>query len=143
MRDRSRIWDTATGQCLRTLLLLNEANPAVATSASRPTAATCSPSTSTAASALWDYIPHPSTVRKTYQGHRNTSFSVGGCFGQFGRLSFVAAASEDGDVVLWDVGSKDVVQRLRAVHHGVCFLGRRVRSHHGQLRQRRQDRRLP
>ncbi len=69
---------------------------------------------------LWDYIPHPSTVRKTYQGHRNASFSIGGCFGQFGALSFVAAASEDGDVVLFDVVSKAVVQRLRAVHD-VCF----------------------
>jgi len=76
---------------------------------------------------LWDYIPHPSTVKKTYQGHRNAAFSVGGCFGTSSRpggaggAGFVAAASEDGDVVLWDVGSKEVVQRVRAAHDGVCF----------------------
>jgi COMPASS component SWD3 len=71
---------------------------------------------------LWDYIPHPSTVKKTYQGHRNAGFSIGGCFGTSpGGGSFVASASEDGDVVLWDVRSKDIVQRLPRVHNGVCF----------------------
>ena len=71
---------------------------------------------------LWDYIPHPSTVKKTYQGHRNASFSIGGCFGTLrDGAGFVAAASEDGDVVLWDVGTKEVVQRIRAAHDGVCF----------------------
>ena len=66
-------------------------------------------------------MPHPSTVAKTYAGHTNTRYSVGGCFGTHGGVPFVAAASEDGDVVLWDVGSKEVVQRLKGAHEGVCF----------------------
>lgn len=125
---------------------------------------------------LWDYVAQPSIVKKTYQGHRNKAFSIGGCFGVLesgsspangsspddhqedetnvqpqqpqpqpppppqppphSRCSrshsrshshrrlrpFVAAASEDGDVVLWDVGTKAVVQRLRRAHKGgVCF----------------------
>lgn len=132
---------------------------------------------------LWDYITQPSTVKKTYQGHSNKGFSIGGCFGvvekdddntddnchvpsdaadlmdeeegddgdddvdvlgdqddidsqlslrrrlnkrQRRGLSssqqvFVASASEDGDVLLWDVGSKEVVQRITAAHDGVCF----------------------
>ncbi|KAJ2901361.1 hypothetical protein MKZ38_001915 [Zalerion maritima] len=35
--------------------------------------------------------------------------------------SYVVSASEDGDLVLWDVKSKGVVQRVRKAHSGVCF----------------------
>lgn len=106
---------------------------------------------------LWDYVA--GSVKKTYQGHQNRRFAVGGCFGVLkdgdrgsggseerdaeddvdegnrdgdgsraehargGRrrqTAFVASASEDGDVVLWDVTTKEVVQRVRG-HDGVCF----------------------
>ena len=114
---------------------------------------------------LWDYVS--GSVKKTYQGHENGKFSVGGCFGILrdddeeeadvddhtnaitngdddsknagdgskeengahsrgsrggGRgQAFIAAASEDGDIVLWDVRTKEVVQRIRGAHDGVCF----------------------
>lgn len=70
---------------------------------------------------LWDYVS--GSVKKTYQGHANKAFSVGGCFGSVdaGRSAFIAAASEDGDVVLWDVKTKEVVQRIERAHDGVCF----------------------
>lgn len=91
---------------------------------------------------LWDYITHPSPVKKTYQGHANTRFSIGGCFGRLtegeggggdehgeddrdrdrDRSPFVAVASEDGDVVLYDVESKAILQRIHAHDAGtVCF----------------------
>ncbi|CRJ86483.1 hypothetical protein BN1723_000135 [Verticillium longisporum] len=58
----------------------------------------------------------------TYQGHKNAAYAVGGCFGLLpDGGAFVASASEDGDVVLWDVSSKDVVQRLHAHPGLVCF----------------------
>jgi len=118
----SRIWDTSTGQCLRTLLLLNEDNPAVTNVCFSPNGRYVLAFNLDSCVRLWDYIPHPSTVKKTYQGHRNAAFSVGGCFGTLrDGAGFVAAASEDGDLVLWDVGSKEVVQRIRAAHAGVCF----------------------
>lgn len=105
----------------------------------------------------------PCAVKKTYQGHVNEGYSVGGCFGivrrhrpRTGRqavqngdivqdeqealngdepaqveeeddgsdddsVPFVASASEDGDVVMWDVRTKEVVQRIQRAHAGVCF----------------------
>lgn len=117
----SRIWDTTTGQCLRTLLLLNEDNPAVSSVSFSPNGRFVLAFNLDSCVRLWDYIPHPSTVAKTYAGHRNSKFSVGGCFGSHAGAPFIAAASEDGDVVLWDVSSKAVVQRLKGVHRGVCF----------------------
>jgi COMPASS component SWD3 len=85
---------------------------------------------------LWDYVS--GLVKKTYQGHTNKAFSVGGCFGVLTdiddgtaekeadgtvmrRQAFIASASEDGDIVMWDVGSKAVVQRIAGAHTGVCF----------------------
>ena len=85
---------------------------------------------------LWDYVS--GSVKKTYQGHTNKEFSIGGCFGVLtdaddgiggedadqdggGRQAFIASASEDGDIVMWDVESKQVIQRIEGAHKGVCF----------------------
>lgn len=101
---------------------------------------------------LWDFVS--GTVKKTYQGHKNEGFAVGGCFGllpleenaeeaaarddgavngngTYGsnqlsssrrrEAAFIACASEDGDVVMWDVTSKEVVQRVTAHPGHVCF----------------------
>ena len=133
-----RIWDTGTGQCLRTLLLLNEDNPAVANVCFSPNGRYVLAFNLDSCIRMWDYVAQPSIVKKTYQGHTNKQFSIGGCFGVLapkegkdkdkkgkkGKESrpFVAAASEDGDVVLWDVGTKAIIQRLRGAHRdGVCF----------------------
>lgn len=67
---------------------------------------------------LWDYVS--GSVKKTYQGHRNEKFSIGGCFAILNGEAFVASASEDGDVILWDVKSKEVLQRVQG-HKGICF----------------------
>lgn len=37
------------------------------------------------------------------------------------RVAFVTSASEDGDIVLWDVKSKEILQRVSGVYNGVCF----------------------
>ncbi|EFX04039.1 WD repeat protein [Grosmannia clavigera kw1407] len=134
-----RIWDTATGQCLRTLLLIDEDNPAVSNVCFSPNGRYVLAFNLDSCVRLWDYVAQPSIVKKTYQGHLNKAFSIGGCFGVLESVGptasqddaspvrqplrpFVAAASEDGDVVLWDVGTKAVVQRLRRAHKGgVCF----------------------
>jgi COMPASS component SWD3 len=85
---------------------------------------------------LWDYVS--GSVKKTYQGHTNKGFSIGGCFGVLSdaddgaseeeadrdsaqRQAFIASASEDGDIVMWDVESKQVIQRITGAHKGVCF----------------------
>lgn len=110
---------------------------------------------------LWDYVS--GTVKKTYQGHHNEKFAIGGCFGLLpveepgteardeaktdtrngdapngtrsdgvgaqgtrasraqAQAAFIASPSEDGQVVLWDVVSKEVVQRIDAHPGHVCF----------------------
>ena len=61
---------------------------------------------------LWDYVE--GRCLKTYQGHKNTRYSLSGGFGTYsaGTKAFVASGSEDGGVVIWDVTSKEVLQRL-------------------------------
>lgn len=68
---------------------------------------------------MWDYVS--GSVKKTYQGHSNEKFAVGGCFASIGGQAVIASASEDGGIVLWDVTSKDVLQRVEGHSQGVCF----------------------
>ncbi|EEY19909.1 will die slowly [Verticillium alfalfae VaMs.102] len=113
-----RIWDTYTGQCLSTLV--HEDNPAVTAVCFAPNSRFVLAFNLDGCIRLWDYVA--GTVRKTYQGHKNAGYAVGGCFGLLpDGGAFVASASEDGDVVLWDVSSKEVVQRLHAHPGLVCF----------------------
>jgi COMPASS component SWD3 len=67
---------------------------------------------------LWDYVS--GSVKKTYQGHLNEKFAIGGCFAVLDGEPFIASASEDGAILLWDVKSKEVLQRVEG-HKGVCF----------------------
>lgn len=55
---------------------------------------------------------------------------MGGCFGELadgdgncgsGSGAFIASASEDGDIVLWDVKSKEIVQRIARAHKEICL----------------------
>lgn len=112
----SRIWDTSTGQCLRTLV--HETNPAVTNVCFSPNGRFVLAFNLDDCIRLWDYVQ--GSVKKTYQGHKNQSFAVGGCFGTLDGTPFIAAASEDGNIVLWDVKTKDVLQRING-HKGVCF----------------------
>ncbi|KAJ4394516.1 WD domain protein [Gnomoniopsis smithogilvyi] len=137
-----RIWDTSTGQCLRTLV--SEDNPPAASVCFSPNGRFVLASYTDSCMRLWDFINTPCTVKKTYQGHINKNFSVGGCFGVLKSLrkllindenaefqeeqweesdsvAFVASASEDGDIVMWDVKSKEILQRIEKAHEGVCF----------------------
>lgn len=141
MRD-SRIWDTSTGQCLRTLV--SEDNPPAASVCFSPNGRFVLASYTDSCMRLWDFVNTPCTVKKTYQGHINKNYSVGGCFGglrhmrkllvndenaefqeeqweESDSVAFVASASEDGDIVMWDVKSKEILQRIEKAHQGVCF----------------------
>ncbi|PSS03625.1 WD40-repeat-containing domain protein [Coniella lustricola] len=158
-----RIWDTSTGQCLRTLVY--EDNPAAASVCFSPNGRFILASYTDSCMRLWDFINMPCTVKKTYQGHVNKNYSVGGCFGllrlmrkvlvvsslpgggsnangdsnenddenenendfaeeqweEADSVAFVASASEDGNIMLWDVKSKEILQRIEGAHRGVCF----------------------
>ncbi|PFH56102.1 hypothetical protein XA68_17064 [Ophiocordyceps unilateralis] len=111
-----RVWDTSTGQCLRTLV--HEDNPAVTNVCFSPNGRFVLAFSLDNCIRLWDYVA--GTVKKTYQGHVNEKFAIGGCFAVLDGAALIASASEDGDVVLWDVGSKEIVERVPG-HDGVCF----------------------
>ena len=117
----SRIWDTATGQCLRTLV--HEDNAPVVGVRFSPNGKYVLAWTLDNSIRLWNYID--GRCVKTYQGHRNEKYSMGGAFGNYGHPSatfaFIASGSEDGSIWMWDVGTKTVLQRLEGAHEGVVF----------------------
>ncbi|KAI0409600.1 WD40-repeat-containing domain protein [Xylaria palmicola] len=112
----TRIWDTSTGQCLRTLV--HEDNPPITSVCFAPNGRYVLAFSMDSCLRLWDYVS--GTVKKTYSGHKNQGFSIGGCFGSVDGQPFIAAPSEDGEIVLWGVKDKGVVQRIKG-HEGVCF----------------------
>lgn len=107
----------STGQCLRTLV--HEDNPAVTNVCFSPNGRYVLAFNLDNCIRMWDYVQ--GSVKKTYQGHLNEKFAVGGCFGVLNGTPFIASASEDGGIVLWDVKSKAVLQKLSNCHKGVCF----------------------
>ena len=117
-----RVWDTATGQCLRTLV--HEDNAPVTSVRFSPNGKYVLAWTLDSCLRLWNYIDGKGKCVKTYQGHKNEKYSISGAFGTYGgedmKWAFVGSGSEDGTVVLWDVSSKNVLQRLEG--HGDVVL---------------------
>ena len=115
-----RIWDTATGQCLKTLVEQDENAPVTGVRFS-PNGKFLLAGTKDSAFRLWDYLR--GKCLKTYLGHKNEKFSI---FSSFvtdcaGGGGWVVGGSEDSDVFIWDVGTKEVVQTL--VGHEEAVLG--------------------
>jgi COMPASS component SWD3 len=111
--SRSRVWDAATGQCLRTIV--HEDNAPVTTARFSPNGRYILAFTLDSCIRLWDYVS--GTCKKTYQGHVNTKYALGGAFGVTGSDAFIASGSETGEILFWDVKSKDIVQRVSG-HEG-------------------------
>lgn len=112
-----RVWDTATGQCLRTIV--HEDNAPVTCVRFSPNGRYILAWTLDSCIRLWNYIEGKGKCVKTYQGHQNKKYSLQGAFGVYGaeaagphQHAFVASGSEEGSVVLWDVSSKNVLQKL-------------------------------
>ncbi|OJJ45399.1 hypothetical protein ASPZODRAFT_69717 [Penicilliopsis zonata CBS 506.65] len=108
-----RIWDTATGQCLRTLV--HEDNPPVTAVKFSPNGKFVLAWTLDDCVRLWDYVE--GRCLKTYQGHINRKYSISGGFGSYGApgitpAAFAVSGSEDGTIICWDVVSKKVFQRI-------------------------------
>ncbi|KAI9824860.1 MAG: WD domain protein [Thelocarpon impressellum] len=115
-----RVWDTATGQCLRTLV--HEDHVPTTSVRFAPNGRFVLAWTLDSSVRLWNYVDGRPV--KTYQdaGYVNTRFSLGGAFGIYGAgEAFVASGSEDGGLVLWDVKSKAVLQRVEGAHQGVVL----------------------
>ena len=110
----SRVWDTATGQCLQTIV--HEDNAPVTTVRFSPNGRYILAHTLDSCIRLWDYVS--GTCKKTYQGHVNTKFSLGGAFGVGGSEGYIVSGSEDGDIFFWNARTKDVLQTVSG-HEGV------------------------
>ena len=117
-----RVWDTATGQCLRTLV--HEDNAAVTSVRFSPNGKFILASTLDSSIRLWNYVE--GRCVKTYQGHTNGKYSIGGAFGMYDnkesteQRSFAVSGSEDGSLFVWDVQSKAILQRIEG-HDGVVL----------------------
>lgn len=69
---------------------------------------------------LWDYVA--GTCKKTYQGHVNNKYSLGGSFGFSGNQGFINSGSEDGDILFWDVSTKELIQKVHGHEGVVCWV---------------------
>ncbi|KAI5284867.1 WD domain protein, partial [Ascosphaera acerosa] len=123
-----RIWDTGTGQCLKTMI--HEDLPPASAVKFSPNGRYVLAWTHDDCVRLWDYVAGKCV--KTYQGHVNKKYSILGAFGVYGGdegrhdrraqvAAFAASGSEDGAIVCWDVVSKKVLQRIEA--HADVSLG--------------------
>lgn len=128
-----RIWDTGTGQCLKTLV--HEDNAAVSSVKFSPNGKFVLAATLDSSLRLWNYVE--GRCIKTYQGHKNEKFSLNAAFGIYStdreqtpegdeedreqvRWAFIVCGSEDGKVFLWDVSSKEMLQTFDG-HSGVVL----------------------
>ncbi len=107
-----RIWDALTGQCLKTLV--HEDRKPVTSVRFTPNGQFVVAWTLDNCIRLWRYTE--GRCVKTYQGHVNEQYSLSGCVGDYmnGQEAFVVSGSEDGDVVAWDVSTKEILWRGRA-----------------------------
>ena len=104
-----RVWDAGTGQCLKTLV--DEDRKGVTAVRFTPNGKFLLAWTLDSCIRLWRYTE--GTCVKTYQGHLNQEFSLSGTTGDYwdGTEAFLVSGSEDGDLVAWDVTSKEVLWR--------------------------------
>eukprot|EP00192_Tetraselmis_astigmatica_P014246 CAMPEP_0117679262 /NCGR_PEP_ID=MMETSP0804-20121206/17724_1 /TAXON_ID=1074897 /ORGANISM="Tetraselmis astigmatica, Strain CCMP880" /LENGTH=307 /DNA_ID=CAMNT_0005488679 /DNA_START=366 /DNA_END=1287 /DNA_ORIENTATION=+ len=105
-----RIWDTATGQCLSTLIPTN--NPPVSFVRFSPNGKYLLTCTLDNLVLLWDY--RTGKKCKTFQGHQNGRFCLQAAFCQ-GRdkgEARVVCGSEDNNIFVWDINSMQIVQKI-------------------------------
>ncbi|KAF3484380.1 uncharacterized protein GIQ15_03704 [Arthroderma uncinatum] len=135
-----RIWDSATGQCLRTLV--HEDNPPVSSVRFSPNGKFILAWSLDGCVRLWNYVE--GRCIKTYQGHTNEKYSITGAFGSYGHrrssgsfqdrpglagqhsnsakeYAYAASGSEDGTILCWDVINKKILQTLEG--HSDVVLG--------------------
>lgn len=119
----SRIWDSNTGQCLKTLV--HEDNAPVTSVRFSPNGKFVLAATLDSSVRLWKYVE--GRCIKTYQGHKNQKYSINACFGTYvseqedgEEWAFAMCGDEEGKAMIWDVNTKKVLQVLTG-HQGVVL----------------------
>lgn len=110
----SRIWDTASGQCLKTMI--DDDNPPVSFVKFSPNGKYILAATLDNTLKLWDYSK--GRCLKTYTGHQNEKYCIFANFSVTGG-KWIVSGSEDSMVYIWNLQTKEIVQKLQG-HTGKC-----------------------
>ncbi|EAW88118.1 WD repeat domain 5, isoform CRA_b, partial [Homo sapiens] len=103
-----RIWDTASGQCLKTLI--DDDNPPVSFVKFSPNGKYILAATLDNTLKLWDYSK--GKCLKTYTGHKNEKYCIFANFSVTGG-KWIVSGSEDNLVYIWNLQTKEIVQKLQ------------------------------
>lgn len=114
-----RIWDVCTGECLKTIFA--DGNPPVSHVAYSPNGKYVLAGTLDSALRLWPLSARgKARCAKTYtsESHVNTKYCIASRFlvSQPKRRQCIVTGSETGDVILYDIQSRKVHQRLPKAH---------------------------
>ena len=103
----SRIWDTRSGQCLKTLI--DDDNPPVSFAKFSPNGKYLLAGTLDNKVRLWNFA-HGKCI-KTFKGHKNEKYCI---FSTFACTAgkWVVSGSEDNYIYVWDLQTKAIVQKL-------------------------------
>ncbi|KAL2740640.1 protein will die slowly [Vespula squamosa] len=93
----------ASGQCLKTLI--DDDNPPVSFVKFSPNGKYILAATLDNTLKLWDYSK--GKCLKTYTGHRNEKYCI------FANFSWIVSGSEDNMVYIWNLQTKEIVQKLQ------------------------------
>ncbi|POW17168.1 hypothetical protein PSHT_06491 [Puccinia striiformis] len=122
---KSRMWDTTSGQCLKTMVVAQETNAPVTFITFTPNSRyliTCSLDSTVR---IWDYRSKEGTVVKSYTGHSNVKYSIPARVVSLTSNDeldntigndLVLMGSEDGSLYIWDLQSRELVSRKSSSH---------------------------
>ncbi|XP_015768458.1 PREDICTED: WD repeat-containing protein 5B-like isoform X2 [Acropora digitifera] len=105
------VWDVLSGCCLKSILSNETSLVQISHARLSPNGKYLLMSTLDSVIRLWDYKIGQGRVLKSYKGHINKDYCVMACFSTVKR-KWVISGSEDGNILIWDLNTGEVVKRL-------------------------------